>query len=192
AFRAERQHDLAAQSSRRVRGIEDLLHHASGLAVGDRRLLAAHTPREVPHLLGEAVVPMLLGHGIRPAPGRGRLFDRVAEPHLRVRRERVAHEQVGVGLPLVAEYLDAVVDRKSTRLNSSHVSISYAVFFLKKKITLVDDLIVTIVNSTLANYATMPYPLPTFRAPKLTFHRIVSPCGPSIRLTVCISSHYPN
>src|SRR5207249_5606360 len=27
----------------------------------------------------------------------------------------------------------ACVDRKSTRLNSSHVSISYAVFFLKKK-----------------------------------------------------------
>src|SRR5436309_10382741 len=28
---------------------------------------------------------------------------------------------------------DAVVDRKSTRLNSSHVKISYAVFCLKKK-----------------------------------------------------------
>src|SRR5437868_10974478 len=28
---------------------------------------------------------------------------------------------------------DSVVDRKSTRLNSSHVSISYAVFCLKKK-----------------------------------------------------------
>src|SRR5437868_15373546 len=29
--------------------------------------------------------------------------------------------------------LRAVIDRKSTRLNSSHVSISYAVFCLKKK-----------------------------------------------------------
>src|SRR5207249_9605906 len=29
--------------------------------------------------------------------------------------------------------LDRVADRKSTRLNSSHVSISYAVFCLKKK-----------------------------------------------------------
>src|SRR5699024_11756133 len=28
-----------------------------------------------------------------------------------------------------------MIDRKSTRLNSSHVSISYAVFCLKKKIT---------------------------------------------------------
>src|SRR3712207_8019335 len=30
---------------------------------------------------------------------------------------------------------DAVVDRKSTRLNSSHANISYAVFCLKKKNT---------------------------------------------------------
>src|SRR5690625_6962610 len=29
---------------------------------------------------------------------------------------------------------DSVLDRKSTRLNSSHVAISYAVFCLKKKI----------------------------------------------------------
>src|SRR5699024_11577372 len=29
----------------------------------------------------------------------------------------------------------SVIDRKSTRLNSSHVSISYAVFFLKKQYT---------------------------------------------------------
>src|SRR5699024_12082790 len=32
-----------------------------------------------------------------------------------------------------ASTLGAAVDRKSTRLNSSHVSISYAVFCLKKK-----------------------------------------------------------
>src|SRR5699024_11984128 len=31
------------------------------------------------------------------------------------------------------EYFDIKRDRKSTRLNSSHVSISYAVFCLKKK-----------------------------------------------------------
>src|SRR5438874_8188543 len=32
------------------------------------------------------------------------------------------------------QHADAVLDRKSTRLNSSHVEISYAVFCLKKKI----------------------------------------------------------
>src|SRR5438477_9155143 len=36
--------------------------------------------------------------------------------------------------PLVAQVeIDAGEDRKSTRLNSSHMSISYAVFCLKKK-----------------------------------------------------------
>src|SRR5207249_11280494 len=35
--------------------------------------------------------------------------------------------------PRLGTTLEAVADRKSTRLNSSHVSISYAVFCLKKK-----------------------------------------------------------
>src|SRR5690348_17552072 len=39
----------------------------------------------------------------------------------------------GVSVPLVAAA--ATRDRKSTRLNSSHPSISYAVFCLKKKTT---------------------------------------------------------
>src|SRR5690625_7758128 len=38
--------------------------------------------------------------------------------------------RVGVGDLL---QIDPLVDRKSTRLNSSHVAISYAVFCLKKK-----------------------------------------------------------
>src|SRR5690625_6930049 len=37
-------------------------------------------------------------------------------------------------LPLLAAFSPQVRDRKSTRLNSSHVAISYAVFCLKKKI----------------------------------------------------------
>src|SRR5204862_132515 len=71
-----------SRSRRRVGGAESLLHHASGFPVGDRRLRTAHAPREVPHLLGEAVVPVLLEHGIGPALGAGRLFDGVAEAHL--------------------------------------------------------------------------------------------------------------
>src|SRR5690606_41200109 len=41
----------------------------------------------------------------------------------------------GTGLvEIISESLDAAgIDRKSTRLNSSHVKISYAVFCLKKK-----------------------------------------------------------
>src|SRR5699024_12697017 len=42
------------------------------------------------------------------------------------------HNQTGAG----SDYVNHHGDRKSTRLNSSHVSISYAVFCLKKKITI--------------------------------------------------------
>src|SRR5690625_6079654 len=46
----------------------------------------------------------------------------------------------------VVAYLARARDRKSTRLNSSHVAISYAVFCLKKKITeLVVLVLVTVV-----------------------------------------------
>src|SRR6266496_2740935 len=44
------------------------------------------------------------------------------------RRDRL-RPPVGVG----CQVLEALTDRKSTRLNSSHVEISYAVFCLKKK-----------------------------------------------------------
>src|SRR5439155_16139041 len=40
--------------------------------------------------------------------------------------------RVGIA-PLDHEVRDHPIDRKSTRLNSSHVAISYAVFCLKKK-----------------------------------------------------------
>src|SRR2546427_9095842 len=44
-------------------------------------------------------------------------------------RDRLLDPERGVG----QEAVDAQVDRKSTRLNSSHSQISYAVFCLKKK-----------------------------------------------------------
>src|SRR5688500_19460051 len=52
--------------------------------------------------------------------------------------EKPARRLTGANLPL-AEVVDrclAKKDRKSTRLNSSHLVISYAVFFLKKKINI--------------------------------------------------------
>src|SRR5437899_9388320 len=58
------------------------------------------------------------------------LFRSLARPddfHRRAHRLRDAHglgDEVG---------LEPAVDRKSTRLNSSHLGISYAVFCLKKK-----------------------------------------------------------
>src|SRR5207248_10083404 len=47
--------------------------------------------------------------------------------------EEVRHRGLGVLRPRIAESREPRVDRKSTRLNSSHRTISYAVFCLKKK-----------------------------------------------------------
>src|SRR3712207_7481302 len=66
-------------------------------------------------------------------PGRlpGRRLAEVVLPLLDQRTVGVPqHGQIGN--PVVLDRVD-VVDRKSTRLNSSHANISYAVFCLKKK-----------------------------------------------------------
>src|SRR5437773_8441185 len=47
-----------------------------------------------------------------------------------VRSARVIETLVKAGIPVMAHI---GLDRKSTRLNSSHITISYAVFCLKKK-----------------------------------------------------------
>src|SRR5699024_11986751 len=63
-------------------------------------------------------------------------FERFA-PHIQVNPWGLEFEFISVGsMRMVVAYRRdlnyALVDRKSTRLNSSHVSISYAVFCLKK------------------------------------------------------------
>src|SRR5438552_14597982 len=52
----------------------------------------------------------------------------------------------GVNCHLISCLLILRVDRKSTRLNSSHQIISYAVFCLKKKINMLVDAITSIHN----------------------------------------------
>src|SRR5690242_21322840 len=69
------------------------------------------------------------GTGSRAAEVQRRL-DRSGVPHLLLQRDRLLYALLPDG-PLEAEPLRQ--DRKSTRLNSSHMSISYAVFCLKKK-----------------------------------------------------------
>src|SRR5699024_11695907 len=56
----------------------------------------------------------------------------VEEPDLRF---DAVLAQCGLDLRMIGMLLGSLRDRKSTRLNSSHVSISYAVFCLKKKNT---------------------------------------------------------
>src|SRR3712207_7377817 len=50
-----------------------------------------------------------------------------------VRDARRQHRGLLLGAVVVGLEIDGVLDRKSTRLNSSHANISYAVFCLKKK-----------------------------------------------------------
>src|SRR3712207_6944612 len=56
---------------------------------------------------------------------------------LRQRRQAVEHDvgQLAGGAILALDRVERRQDRKSTRLNSSHANISYAVFCLKKKKT---------------------------------------------------------
>src|SRR5207249_8502336 len=90
----------------------------------------------------ELVDEQVVHHGARVVLAE-RLGGRVRRVHVDDRhavvlaahpRVDVAHERVDL-LPvgLAHDLRDHAVDRKSTRLNSSHVSISYAVFCLKKK-----------------------------------------------------------
>src|SRR3712207_7379908 len=55
------------------------------------------------------------------------------------RPRRAAADGAGAGRP--------ARDRKSTRLNSSHANISYAVFCLKKKIFLIDLVVIALTGS---------------------------------------------
>src|SRR3712207_8670787 len=65
-----------------------------------------------------------------------RLLQLVDGPLVLLRVERDIPEQVRIDRPLIlVAALVQQPDRKSTRLNSSHANISYAVFCLKKKIT---------------------------------------------------------
>src|SRR3712207_9109030 len=70
-------------------------------------------------------LPILLDHDSKGSPGEVRLSCFYLDPLLAPRPVAQGHRALsGDNLPQ---------DRKSTRLNSSHANISYAVFCLKKK-----------------------------------------------------------
>src|SRR5699024_12825720 len=65
-------------------------------------------------------------YGARVSPSAGRIFDDIID-------RRGDQLFVPAANIITARVVRPHEDRKSTRLNSSHVSISYAVFCLKKK-----------------------------------------------------------
>src|SRR5690625_7678264 len=62
-------------------------------------------------------------------------MERIVNENLEFTREVVSREEAREMFEKIDVHLKLELDRKSTRLNSSHVAISYAVFCLKKKIT---------------------------------------------------------
>src|SRR3712207_8785072 len=78
----------------------------------------------------------LFGQQLRHTESRGERDDDPAEGDRR-RGTSLAHDELHIGLETGEDqqHQDAepAEDRKSTRLNSSHANISYAVFCLKKK-----------------------------------------------------------
>src|SRR5690606_40579308 len=82
--------------------------------------------RRGPVRICPAPVDDRLSRGVGDQGGQG---DRVCRPSARALRRAVRHSQRGL---YAAQAAGVLKDRKSTRLNSSHVKISYAVFCLKK------------------------------------------------------------
>src|SRR5690349_22542584 len=68
---------------------------------------------------------LALADGAAQPPGQGEMGERV--------RRALVEDGVPAARALGLVHRGVGVDRKSTRLNSSHVEISYAVFCLKKK-----------------------------------------------------------
>ena len=71
----EGQHYLAALARRFIRGKKDLHHRACVAPGNDRFLVILHAIDEMIELAPEAVIPLFLIDGERPALGGATLFD---------------------------------------------------------------------------------------------------------------------
>src|SRR5207253_10318615 len=71
--------------------------------------------------------------GTTPRSAELRSLTAQRNPKFKVEGREISPEAITAGFNNYYEFLTDKRDRKSTRLNSSHVAISYAVFCLKKK-----------------------------------------------------------
>src|SRR5690625_6615451 len=81
-------------------------------------------------LANSAVDPNRIGENCHPVSNLALDHNRIGENCNPVSKSTLDHNRIGENCFPVSN----LADRKSTRLNSSHVAISYAVFCLKKKI----------------------------------------------------------
>src|SRR5690625_2266323 len=92
--------------------------------------------RQPDHPLTQTLLPLLLSGRVAGAPGLSNLikFGSGLEPLQVGAQPFQSGWELNGQLPWVSNaQQENFIDRKSTRLNSSHVAISYAVFCLKKK-----------------------------------------------------------
>src|SRR5438445_7321262 len=93
----------------------------------------ATSPTEIYTLSLHDALPIYRRHGLRGARQRRCPLGDQALLHRVVRGSQEKEGRRACGLPPPASPSCGGGDRKSTRLNSSHANISYAVFCLKKK-----------------------------------------------------------
>src|SRR2546426_9149824 len=72
-------------------------------------------------------------HDALPISADEQIGNLIADVMDRVGKDGVITVESSRGINFETEYVEGMQDRKSTRLNSSHLVISYAVFCLKKK-----------------------------------------------------------
>src|SRR5205807_10544684 len=101
-----------------------------GCPGGPRHSSSVPFPYFVRRPVPTEVFPLSL-HDALPISGRGARQERAPDYPV---RPPVPPEQLAHGQQLFRSNCSFCQDRKSTRLNSSHLVISYAVFCLKKKI----------------------------------------------------------
>src|SRR5215203_1496014 len=102
--------------------------------VGRRLLVAAGAGQAAGQEVAEPLAVLLEGWGtVRPALPGLHVRPQLAEREDPLRHPGGVRPGIGAGHGLQGRDVLALGDRKSTRLNSSHANISYAVFCLKKK-----------------------------------------------------------
>src|SRR5690349_22814784 len=108
-----------------VKTLSFLQNNTSYTPSGQERKSQWYEHLEVPGKLRIAFLPATLKSGLVQVDDRVATFDNGIRIDFR--------PSINPLLLLTADVYVAPIDRKSTRLNSSHVEISYAVFCLKKK-----------------------------------------------------------